>query len=293
MNILSSIRILPKPQPKPQQGQGIRHARKGKRVITISISKRQKFVIAVIFLTLGLFLSGNNQIGKYAFQIALTLAFFTDLFLLWGVYRDLKESFTGSVFILPFFFSLAFGLFYFLIPARFLFRIAMSLIYAFGLYSLFLVQNIFTVSSVRTIALLSGARIVSIIITLLSYFFLTDILFSLHLSILPMLGLLSVFTYLLAYQSIRTYALQKSPELSLPLWTAGISICLLESAALLWFWPSSPTVIAIFLAGFFYTLVGLSHIWLERRLFKGVLWEYLWVGVAVFFILVAFTSWGK
>jgi len=291
MNIISKIRVLPKTQTKEQPT--TRHVKRGKRVITIAISKRQKFVIAVICLTLGLFLSGNNQVGKYAIHIALTLAFFTDLFLLWGVYRDQKENFTGSVFILPFFFSLAFGLFYFLVPARFLFRIIMSVVYAFGLYSLFLVQNIFTVSSIRTIALLSGARIVSIIITLLSYFFLTDILFSLHLSILPMLGLLAIYTYLLAYQSIRTYALQKSPELSLPLWTAGISICLLESAALLWFWPSTPTVIGIFLAGFFYTLVGLSHIWFERRLFKGVLWEYLWVGLAVFFILIAFTSWGK
>lgn len=81
MNITSSIRILPKTPSKPQQA--VRPTKKGKRVITISISKRQKFVIAVICLTLGLFLSGSNQIGKYAFHIALTLAFFTDIFLLW------------------------------------------------------------------------------------------------------------------------------------------------------------------------------------------------------------------
>ncbi len=291
MNITSRLRILPKSPEKTERP--VRHTKKGKHVITIHISKRQKFVFGVLFLTLGLFLSGNNQIGKYAMHIAVTLAFMTDIFLLWGIYSDLKENFSGSVFILPFFFSFAFGLFYFLVPARFLFRIIMVLVYAFGLYSLFLVQNIFTVSSIRTIALLSGARIVSIIITLLSYFFLTDILFSLHLPMLLMLGLLSVYTYLLAYQSIRTYALQKSPELMLPQWTAGISLCLLESASLLWFWPSSPTVSAIFLAGYFYTLVGLSHIWFERRLFKGVLWEYLWVGVAVFFILITFTAWGK
>jgi hypothetical protein len=291
MNIKARLRILPKSNATVHPTS--RPVKKGKRVITITISKRQRFVIGVICLSLGLFLSGNNQIGKYAFQIALTLAFVTDIFLLWGVYTDLKENFAGSVFILPFFFSLAFGLFYFLIPARFLFRLVMVMLYAFGLYSLFLVQNIFTVSSIRTIALLSGARIVSIVITLLSYFFLSNILFSLHLSIFPMLGLFTVFTYLLAYQSIRTYALQKNGYPSLPQWTAGISLCLIEAAAMLWFWPSSPTVLAIFLAGFFYTLVGLSHIWFERRLFKGVLWEYLWVGVAVFFILVAFTAWGK
>jgi hypothetical protein len=267
--------------------------KRGKKVITISISKRKKFVIGVICLTLGLFLSGNTQIGNNALYIAGTLAVLTDVFLLWGVYRDLKESFTPSVFILPFFYSLAFGLFYFLVPARLIFRIILCFVYAFGLYSLFLIQNIFTVGSIRTIALLQGARIVSIIITLLSYFFLSNIIFSLHLSLLPMIVLLSVCTYLLVYQSVRTYTLQKTGYPSLPLWVIGLTICLVESAAMLWFWPSSPTVIALFLAGFFYTLVGLSHMWFEKRLFRAVLWEYLWVGVIVFCVLIAFTPWGK
>jgi hypothetical protein len=267
--------------------------KKGKRVIAITISKRQKFVVGVVALSAGLFIAGINQVGEYALHVALTLAVLTDFFLVWGIYKDLRESFAGSVLILPFFYSFAFGLFYFLVPSQILFRIILCIIYAFGLYSLFLVQNIFTVASVRTIALLQGARIVSIIITMLSYFFLSNIVFSLHLSMLPMLGLIALFTYLLAYQSIRTYALQNTSEESLPLWVAGLTVCLLESAAILWFWPSSPTIIAIFLAGFFYTLVGLSHMWYERRLFRGVLWEYLWVGVIVFFMLMVFTPWGK
>lgn len=279
---------------KFQRGnQGVRQAKRGKRTIAITISKRQKFVIAVLLLTLGLFSAGNNQIGQYALPIALSLAFLTDLFLLWSIYRDLRENFTGSVFILPFFYSLAFGLFYFLVPARFLFRIIVSIIYAFGLYSLLLSQNVFAVASTRTIALLSGARIVSFVITLVSYFFLSNITFSLHLSLLPMVCIVSLYTYPLVYQSVRTYALQKSAYPSLPLWVMGVTLCLLESAVMLWFWPSSPTVIALFLAGFFYTLVGLSHMWFEKRLFKGVLWEYLWVGVVVFLVLLAFTTWGK
>jgi hypothetical protein len=73
----------------------------------------------------------------------------------------------------------------------------------------------------------------------------------------------------------------------------AMTVLLLEAAGALWFWPSSPTVIALFLTGFFYTLVGLSHVWFERRLFKGVLWEYVWVGVVVFFVLNLFTHWGQ
>lgn len=264
-----------------------------KKLITITISKRQKFVSAVILLSFSLYLSGVAQLGEFPFQIALTLAVFTDLFLLWSVYRDLKENFTGSIFILPFFYSLAFGLFYFLIPARLLFRVPAVFLYAFGLYSLFLSQNVFAVASIRTIQLLSGARIVSFVISLLAYFFLVDTTFSLHLPLLPMVLLISFYSYLLIYQSLRAYALQKSEYPTVWLWAVGVTVSLVESAIILWFWPSSPTIIALFLTGFFYTLVGLSHVWFERRLFKSVMWEYVWVGVVVFFVLIAFTSWGK
>lgn len=264
-----------------------------KKILSITIPKRQKFVLAVLILSVGLFLVGNNQTGQYALHIALTLAIVTDIFLLWGIYSNLRENFNASIFILPFFYSLSSGMFYFLVPARLLFRIPVAIIYGIGLYSLFLSQNVFIVATNRVIALLAGARIVSFLITILSYFLITDIVFSLHLPFLPMIFIVALYSYLLVYQSIRTYVLQKIESESIFFWSAGVTLCLVEAAALLWFWPSSPTIIAIFLAGFFSTLAGLSHTWFERRLFRGVLWEYLWVGAVVFFVLIAFTQWGK
>lgn len=268
-------------------------ANKGKKTLVFSIDKRQKFVIGVIVLSLGLFFS-EYQFGQsgFVFVIALILSLVTDLILFWAVHKDLKNNFTWSLFILPFFYSLAFSLFYFVIPARILFRLLLTVIYAFGLYSLYLSQNIFTVSSIRTIALLSGARIVSFVITLLSYFFLSNIVFTLHVMLPLATVFIAMYTIPLIYQSLWTYTLQKAPH-PIKLWSIVLSLCLLETASLLWFWPSSPTVIALFLTGFLYTLVGLSHVWLEKRLFRGVLWEYVWVGVIVFFVLNLFTTWGR
>ncbi len=275
-------------------GEGSRIPKKPKKkIISIIFSKRQKFVIAVVLLSIGLFISGNIQTGTYALHIALSLAVITDFFLFWSVYRDIRESFTFSIFILPFFYSLSSGLFYFLIPANVFIRLIAVILYAFGLYSLFLSQNVFAVASIRTIALISGARIVSFVITLLSYFFITDITFSLRLPLWLVIPIVTVYTFFLVYQSIRSYTLQKADYPSVLQWSIGVTLCLLESVALLWFWPSSPTIIALFLAGFFYTLTGLSHIWFERRLFKSVLWEYVWVGVVVFLVLLGFTPWGK
>lgn len=271
-----------------------RLARKGssKRSIVITIDKRQKFVIAVILLSFGLFLS-EFQFSRSGLLISLIISIFSALFLLWAIYKDInKENFSVSLFILPFFYSLAFGLFYFLVPVSILSRVILTSLYALGMYSLFLSQNIFVVASIRTIALLSGARIVSFVITLLSFFFLTNIVFTLHANVFVTVGLIFLFTYPLIYQSIWTYNLQKTPY-PVALWVLALSLCIVESAFMLWFWPSSPTVIALFLAGFFYTMTGLSHVWFEKRLFRGVLWEYLWVGVVVFFVLLLFSSWGK
>lgn len=268
-------------------------ARRGKKglKLSFSIDKRQKFVIAIGLLSLGL-LYGEYQFERFGIAIAFSLAIFTNIFLWWAIHKDVVENKSFYIFALPFFYSLAFGLFYFLTPTVFTVRLLLMFVYAFGLYSLLLSQNILTVASIRTIQLLSGARIVSFVITLVSFFFLTNIVYTLRVTIFPIIVLLLLYTFPLIYHSLRTYSLQKGMH-PVSIWASALTVSLVEAATLLWFWPSSPTVIALFLTGFFYTIVGLTHIWFERRLFKGVLWEYVWVGTIVFFVLNLFTQWGK
>lgn len=280
--------ILTKKEAKPLP---FLSSQKRKKTIIFSIDKRQKFVLGTLVLSLILFVS-EFQFGKSGIIIAAILASLTDAILYWAIKDDLQDNFSVNVFVLPFFYTLSFALFYFLIPTRLLFRLMLTTVYAFGLYSLFLSQNIFTVSSIRTIALLSGARIVSFVLTLVSYFFLTNIVFSLHQLIFITIPLLLLYTFPLIYQSLWTYNLQKNP-VPMKEWAGVITLCIIETASVVWFWPSSPTIIALFLTGFFYTLVGLSHVFFEKRLFRNVMWEYVWVGVIVFFLLLLFTPWGK
>lgn len=253
------------------------------------INKRQIFVIAVLILSLGIFVA-QYLLGKSGIVAIIFLSLFTDVFLLWALRNDLKDNFTPEVFILPFFYSLSFGLFYFLVPARFLTRIVVTLAYGFGLYSLFLSENIFSVSSIRTIALLSSARTVSFVITILSYFFLTDVVFSLHLNIFFLLPILFFFSFPLILHSVWTYALEIKLNQAL-MWASLLTVCILEVGLALWFWPSTPTVIALFLTGFFYSIIGLTQAWFDKRLFRNVILEYIWVAIVVFFVLVLFTSW--
>ena len=254
------------------------------------LSKRERLIVSVIFLSFGLFIT-EYFLGKSALYTILGLSVLTDILLFLSLREDLKDNFWPQIFILPFFYSLAFGLFYFLVPARLLTRIAMTSLYALGLYSLFLSENIFTVSAVRTIALLSSARTVVFTLTLLSYFFLANVIFTFHINGILTLLFIFGFSFPLVLNSIWIYSLERKLFANV-LWIFSLALCLFEVAILLWFWPSSPTVIALFLTGIFYSIVGLSQAWFEKRLFKSVIVEYVWVALVVFIVLALFTTWG-
>lgn len=269
------------------------HLRRGtierKSTGTFFLNKRQKFVLSVIVLSVGLFILEYLFTG-YGFWLSLFLAILTDILFFASMYVDAPESLAIQSLILPFLYSLSFGLFYFLAPSRLITRIVFTSLYAIGLYSLFLCENIFTVASIRTIQLLNGARIVSMVVTLISYFFLTNIIFSLRIPIIPTTLLLFSSSFLFLLHSIWIYTLEKKLSTEIE-WVITLSLCIFQLGVILWFWPSTPTLVSLFLTGMIYTLVGLTHAWLDRRLFKGVLWEYLWIIVFTFVVLIAFTQW--
>lgn len=260
---------------------------KKKNSFLFNIPKRQKFIISVGFLSLVLFFS-EQLFGKGGVYISILLSIITDLFVFWAIRKDLEDNFSPQVFILPFFYSLACSLFYFLVPVRFITRIGMTSLYALGLYSLLLSENIFIVSSIRTIALLSSARTVSFIVTILSYFFMANVVFSLHFNIFITLLLVFLFSFPLTLHSVWTHTLERDFRTQIE-WILLIAVGLVQTAFALWFWPTSPTIIALFLTGLFYILVGISQVWLDKRLFKGVMWEYIWVAVIVFLVFITFS----
>lgn len=262
---------------------------KRKSKAQLTITKRQKFLLAVVVLSGTLFFS-EYVFNTSALFLAVGLGIVTDIFLFVALYKDLKESYAAQPFFLPFLCSLAFGLFYFLTPTRFISRIILTSLYAISLYALFLSENIFLVASIRTIALLNSARIVTFVISLLSYFFLTNIIFTFRLSFLPTVLLIAIFSLLFVMHGLWTYTLEKSIRKDF-LWSGIITLCLFELASVLWFWPTTPTMVALFLTASFYTLTGLSHMWFDKRLFQTVFWEYAWVVGFACILLVWFTSW--
>ena len=256
-----------------------------------NLSKRQRFVFIVFFMLIGVlfstYLSGMNLV-----LASLFLSFLGVILLYWTLRSDISGTFYYPILILPFLFTLSFVLFYQLIPARFLTRIIIISLYAFGLYSLFLTQNIFAVSAIRTINLLRSARIVSFVLTIVVLFLLTNITFSLRLPFFATPIVISIIAFLLNFQSLWVYSLSKTFIRESLMLSLLIAIALAQLAFVLNLWPVTAAIYSIFITGIFYAYSGLAHAWVEKRLFKGILWEYVWVGFLAILILAFFSNWG-
>lgn len=258
----------------------------------VNLSKRGKFVVSVVTLSLGMFFAEFAQ-GSIILAFGFVLACFTVLFLYFILRHDIsKRSYYFPIFILPFFYTLSFSLFYSLVPERLITRLILTAIYAFGLYSLFLTENIFAISSLRTINLLRSARIVAFVLTIFVLFFVFNILFSLRLPLFVTPVLVGGVTFLLCTQFLWSYSETRETNREVYIFSGCIALMMGELAAVLLFWPVTAAIYAIFLTGIFYTFSGLSHAWMERRLFKGILWEYVWVGFLSILFLVVFSKWG-
>lgn len=257
-----------------------------------SLSKRQKFVLAAIFLSLGMFISFFFS-GWPLVLTGFSLSTLTVLSLFLIIREDIKGTFYLPLFVLPFFYSMSFTLFYLLTPQRLLSRIISTGLFAFGLYSMFLTQNIFAVSSTRTIVLLRSARIVSFVLTILVLFFLINFIFSLRLPVFLTPIVVSLICFFLNFQSLWIYGnFEKSAIPEILLYSTFITLSIFELSVILIFWPVSSAIYSIFLTGIFYIYSGLSHAWIEKRLFRGIMWEYIWVGFLSILILFVFSGWG-
>lgn len=257
----------------------------------LSLNKRGKLVFLVLILTLGLFIFEFLGVNGLAF--GLFLAVFTDVFLFLILRKDIARFFSYlPVFILPFLYTISFSLFYLLFPSRFFLKIIITIIYAFGLYSLFLTQNILVVSSNKTINLLRSARIVLFIITQIILFFLLNVIFLARFPIYIMPVFVFVAVFILNFQSLWFYRTNKSQVRDVFLYSFFLAFIMSEMSFIITVWPVNSTIYSIFLTGIFYVFSGMSHAWVEGRLFKGVLWEYIWVAFLSLLILFSFSNWG-
>jgi len=255
------------------------------------LTKRRKFILSCFILTTGLSFIQFGQPANRYLAIGI-LSFLTIPLVLWSLSEALRGAIWLMSWILPLLFTVGIGLFYFLLPSSILTAAPVIILYFFGLYALFLSENIFSVASIRTIQLFRSASAVSFLLTLFISFLLYDTIFSFRLPFYLnaiFVFFISVFLFLHGVWSVD---LEEKVSSKVIWFSLLFSLSLGEIAFVLSFWPISIALASLFLTSLVYVLLGLAQAHFSDRLFKKTIREYLIVGVAVFAVLLLYTNWG-
>ncbi len=254
------------------------------------LTKRQLFVLITFILTA--VLTATQLVSlDYRYPMITVLAVLTFGLCAFGLREDLKSHEWFTLLALPTMFTAAIALFYFLLPTRWLTRVPVAVLYAIGMYALLLTENIYNVAAVRTIALLRAAHSVGFLLTLTTYFLLSQTVLAYRFSGWMNALLIGLVTYLLTAQLLWSMNLEpmigrRVRELSLI-----ITATLMELTWMLSFLPVRSTIFALFLTTVFYGLSGLGQQYLADRLYKRTIWEFFGVVVIVGVIFLLTLNW--
>ena len=257
------------------------------------MSKRKRFVVTSVCLTAGLLAIANlSSLATRYFGIGF-LSLLAAVLTIWSLREGLDSLVEWLVVpILPFFFVLAVALFYFLLPPNLFTLVIVLTLFVFGMYVLLLTENIFSVASIRTIALFRAASSVAFLLTLATGFFLFDVVFSfLGPAWLNALLVFAICLFL-NYHSLWSVNLEKKFDRKTFIFSVILALILGQFAYAISFWPVSVALASLFLTASSYVFLGLFQAEFSGRFFKKTIREYLIVGVGVLITLLLTTRWG-
>ncbi len=255
-----------------------------------NITKRQKIIISAAILTIGL-LSTQLVDFNLRFKFIAGLAVASYLLSLWSLWEGLNLTKAAVLFILPVFFTVAVSSFYFLLPVRWLTRLPVAGIFGLMFYLLLLAQNVFNVASIRTIPLYRAASTASFLFTLLSAFFIFNVIYAFNLLFLWNGVAVLLISFPLILQSLWTIEMEDFVSPHVLVQSLVLSFILTELTLSFSFWPMPTTIWSLALASSLYVLLGLTTQILRGKGNKRVVWEYVWIGVIVLAVSFVTTSW--
>jgi hypothetical protein len=258
----------------------------------MKLRKRQKFVISSGILSFLMLLLEVLNIQQYRLGSIFFLGFLSLALGIWSLREGLITRASYLSLVLPVSFTVGVGLFFFLLPSNFLARIPVVVLYAIGMYAIMLTANIYTVASIRTIALLRAAQAVGYVLTLLSLFLIYDSVLSYR--YYPWINVLVVAGVSFPLYLAGVWSVEASDQISSRLvgYAFVLGFVIGEISLVMSFWPVTITVGSLFLTTMGYILLGMAQHELSGRLFSQTVWEYIAVGVAVFATMLLTTKWG-
>lgn len=256
----------------------------------LNLNKRQKIIITATLLTIGL-LSTQLVDFNLRFKFIGGLAVVALILSLWSLWEGLNPTKAIILLILPTFYTLAVASFYFLLPVRWLTRLPVAISFGLTFYLLLLAQNVFNVAAIRTIPLYRAASTAAFLFTLLSAFFIFNVVYAFNLLFIWNGILVFLISFPLILQVLWSIKMEDRVEISIIAQSLILSLIMGEIALSLSFWPTLTTIWSLALASSLYVLLGLTTQVLRGRANSRVIREYLLIGLAVFLVSFFVTSW--
>ncbi len=272
------------------------------------MSKRTRFILISAIIAVCLWLTTSAPVD-YRFGLNLAVAAFAYVLSAWVLFDDLKGVEWLTLMVLPVMFTLGSGLFANFLPTAIprmfgrafqleasilmagIFKILYFALYGLAMYGVLLIENIFSVASIRTIQLFRAARSVNFILTLVASLFFYTVALSLKMPfwwIGPMVFLVSV---VLSFPSFWSVDLKGDISRDAGRYSLAVSWIIAIVAVVLSFWPVKPFMGGLMLTSILYMLLGILEQRLSSRVYLESLLEY---GVTVVIILIIgflTTSW--
>lgn len=272
------------------------------------MSKRIKFFAVSLFLGC-CFWSITWLNVESRFLATLLLGCLTYILSAWVLFEDLKGWEWITLLILPLLFTLGGGFFENLLPPaipRFLsfnfqietaiflaglLRFLFAVFYVFGMYTILLTENIFSVASIRTIQLFRAARSWSFIMQLVTSTFFFVLAFSLKVPFYVIGGLVGLISFLLAFGGLWSIDLKTEHMDEVKRLSLLVGYLMLLFGLALSFWPVKAFMGGLALTSCFYSLMGI----LEQRLLNKVTMvgqvEFIIFNLVVLLVTFLTTSW--
>jgi len=262
----------------------------------LTMSKRLKYLISSILSAVGffMFISLPYESRYYGLIVGMLLVIFCFWFGLGIIFADSIYTRLMSI-LLPSALFVGFGLFAAILPSTFVGSLLMSIFFGILCYIIFLVENVFLVAiGYKTVPLYRAAYTVSLIILLLTAFFLFNTVFSFRWNFwLNGLVIFAVSSLLFLYQfwAIAIELPDDGKDKNRSAYVLAPGLILGQLGMVFSFWPVGIFRGSIYLVSMIYVISGLLQGDIRGRLFKKTWLGFVWVGVAIFLAIVVMTKW--
>jgi len=256
----------------------------------VKIEKRLRFVISALILTgllvVATFFSFNRAL--YALPVVILATYFFTYF---SIVEGIEKIEWLTLFFMPLVVTISFYFFYFLFPGRWLTRLPFALGYFISIYAVLLCSNIFNVGVEKSLQLYRAAFSINFFYETIALFFISNIFLStkqgFFINGIALGGISFIFSiYLFWTIRLKDHFERESLNYALLIGTIFFEIAVILSLI-----PIKSTIFSLFITTSFYSLTGLIYSYIDQRLFKETIREYLVVLAFVSLILLLTLSW--